>query len=294
MLSVWKPVSRCEATNARADDCDVEAEGSMATTVEERHLLEGNIYDRFLGLALLRGLESESGVQGRDRRNLFRPLGKELSRSDLASELERESEGKIKEGRDSEDPRMGVRSLRRRRATWSRICVRATSFALRSSPLSLYPPPPVLLPDGHPIPLPKTPFLSCDMTDHPESARFQALLDSAVEVYEKNTGVTLADPEDSLVIQLQCCHPLDDIATLLRRQAQAIHDFQQRDRIFKSIKTTVSMLSPISSVADNVGLVREKVLMAGFTSLTVFTDITPTRKDNKRYSWYPIEGMCRS
>jgi len=135
------------------------------------------------------------------------------------------------------------------------------------------------------------------MTDQPGSTRFQALLESAVQVYEKKTGMTLADSEDSLAMRLQCCHSVNDIATLLQGQAQAIDDFQQRDRIFKTIKTTVSMLSPIfsvASVADNVGLVRWKVLMACFTSLTVFTDITPTCKGDTRYSRYPTEGMCRS
>ena len=132
------------------------------------------------------------------------------------------------------------------------------------------------------------------MTDQPGSARFQALLESAVQAYEKKAGVTIADSEDSLAIRLQRCHSVDDIATLLQGQAQAIDDFQQRDRIFKSIKTTVSILSPIysvASVADDVGLVRQKVLMTYFTSLTVFADIAPTCNGDKCYSRYPTEGM---
>ena len=111
------------------------------------------------------------------------------------------------------------------------------------------------------------------MSDHPGSARFQMLLESAVQAYEKKVGVTLADLEDSLAIRLQGWHSVDDIATLLQGQAQAIDDFQQCDRIFKTIKTTASILSPISSVAsvaDSVGLVRRKVLIACSTSLTFF------------------------
>jgi len=133
------------------------------------------------------------------------------------------------------------------------------------------------------------------MSDHPGSARFQRLLESAVQAYEKKTGVTLADLEDSLAMRLQGCHSVDDIATVLQGQAQAIDDFQ-RDRIFKTIKTTVSILSPISSVAsvaDSVGLVRRKMLMACFTSLTVFTDIAPTCNGDTRCSRYPTERMCR-
>jgi len=107
------------------------------------------------------------------------------------------------------------------------------------------------------------------MTDHPGSTRFQTILESAMQVYEKNAGVKLADLEGPLAKGLQRCHSIDAIATLLQGQAQAVDDFQQSDRIFKTIKATVSILSPISSVtsvADSVSLVRRKVLMACFTS----------------------------
>ena len=102
------------------------------------------------------------------------------------------------------------------------------------------------------------------MTDQPGPLRFQALLDSAVQAYEKKAGITLADSEDPLATQLQCCHSVDDITTLLQRQAQAIDDYQQRDRIFKSIKTTVSILTPIysvSSVPDSVCMVRRQAFI---------------------------------
>ena len=133
---------------------------------------------------------------------------------------------------------------------------------LRPSPL----PTTLSLSHSHPIP-PKKPcsFLTCDMTDQPGSTRFQKLLESAVNAYEKKEGVSLADWEDSLAKGLQGCRSADDIAIMLQGQAQAIDNFQQRDRIFESIKIIVSILSPISSgasVADNVGLVRRKVRMA--------------------------------
>ena len=135
------------------------------------------------------------------------------------------------------------------------------------------------------------------MTDLPGSARFQKLLESAVKAYEGKEGVTLADSEDPLVKGLQACRSADDIAIVLQGQAQAIDNFQQRDRIFKSIKIIVSILSPISSgasVADNVGLVRRNVQIACFTSLTVITDIDPTNNGDKRYSRYSTERMCHS
>jgi hypothetical protein len=99
------------------------------------------------------------------------------------------------------------------------------------------------------------------MTDQQGSSRFQVLLESALQVYEKKAGVTLVDLRDPLVIHLQRCHSIDDMTTLLQDKAQAFDDLQQRDRIFKSIKATVSILTPISavvSVADHAGLVRQR------------------------------------
>ena len=132
------------------------------------------------------------------------------------------------------------------------------------------------------------------MTDQPGSLRFQALLESALQLYETKAGVTLADSEDSLAIRLQRCHSINDITTLLQDKTQAFNDLRQRDRIFKSIKATVSILSPISAVAiaaDDVGLVRQRVLKACHTFLTVFTEITPTCESDPFYSRYPTGRM---
>ena len=112
------------------------------------------------------------------------------------------------------------------------------------------------------------------MTHQPASVRFQALLDSALQEYEKKAGVLLADRKDSLAIrELQLCHSIDDITTLLQVKTQAFNDFQERDRIFKSIRATVSILTPISavaSVADDAGVVRQKVLKACLAFLIFF------------------------
>ena len=117
------------------------------------------------------------------------------------------------------------------------------------------------------------------MTDQPGLARFQVLLKSALQAYEKRAGVILADLGDPLAARLQTCHSVDDITALLQGQAQAVDDLRQRDRIFKSIRTTVSVFTPSSSVAyvaDDAGLVSQKTLMDTLRSLTIFTDISPT------------------
>jgi hypothetical protein len=105
------------------------------------------------------------------------------------------------------------------------------------------------------------------MTDQLGSARFQKLLMSAVQAYEEQAGTTLADEGNALAFKLQSCRSVDGIATLIQCQAQSFNDFHQHDRIFNLIKNTVSILSPIysvASVADDVGLVRRKVLIACF------------------------------
>ena len=111
------------------------------------------------------------------------------------------------------------------------------------------------------------------MTDQPASARFQALLDRALQEYEKKAGATLAGIENSLAIRLQRCHSVDDITTLLQDKTQAFDDFQQRDRVYKAIKATVSILTPISalaSAADGASLVCHRVLIAYLAFLTKF------------------------
>jgi len=142
------------------------------------------------------------------------------------------------------------------------------------------------------------PFPTREMTHQPVSDHFQALLESALQEYEKQAGVILADRKDSIAIrELQLCHTIDDITTLLQVKTQAFNDFQQRDRIFRSIRATVSILAPISalaSAADGAGLVRQKVLKACLAFLTVFTGIAPIYESDKFYSRYPTSRMYHS
>jgi hypothetical protein len=119
------------------------------------------------------------------------------------------------------------------------------------------------------------------MAEQSGSARFQALFESVLQAYERNTGITLA--QHPLALDLQSCHTVGDITTLLQGRAQAFNDLRESDRLMKAIKTTVSTLSPLSdaaSIADAVGLVCQNVLMACSMSLTFFSDIIPTCEGN--------------
>lgn len=125
------------------------------------------------------------------------------------------------------------------------------------------------------------------MSDHSGSARFQELFESALQAYERMTGITLA--QHALAVDLQSCHP--------SARLSAFSDFRERDRMMKAIKTTVAILTPVSdapSLADSVGLVRHKALKACSTSPTFFLDIIPTCESNTGWSRYTAGCMCRS
>jgi len=92
------------------------------------------------------------------------------------------------------------------------------------------------------------------MANQSGSVSFQRLLESALLRYEKKTGVTLS--KHPLALQFQSCNSVEDFNTLLRDKAK---DVRESERIIKSMKTIVSILTPLSSVAslpDAVGLVR--------------------------------------
>jgi len=92
------------------------------------------------------------------------------------------------------------------------------------------------------------------MANQSRSVSFQRLLESALLRYEKMTGVTLS--KHPLALQLQSCNSVENFNKLLGDKAK---DVRERERIIKSMKTIVSILTPLSSVAslpDAVGLVR--------------------------------------
>ena len=112
-------------------------------------------------------------------------------------------------------------------------------------------------------------FPISDMTDHSGSTRFRSLFESAFREYEKKMSITLA--EHPLAIQLQSCHSIESTAGVLQGQAQAFSKFRGSDRVIKSIKGTLSILTTLSDTAtlgDSVGLVRQKLLTTCPAALT--------------------------
>lgn len=93
--------------------------------------------------------------------------------------------------------------------------------------------------------------------DQSASSRFRELFETALEEYEAKTKVPLA--KHPLTHKLENCHSVESIATVLQDQARALGEFRGRDRILKSIKSTLSFLDKLSAIAafgDSIGLVR--------------------------------------
>ena len=92
------------------------------------------------------------------------------------------------------------------------------------------------------------------------SVSFQSLLESALVQYEKTTGITLS--KHPLALELQSRNSVEDFNRLLQDKAK---DVRESEKITKSMKTIVSILTPLSSAVaslpDAVGLVRSTVLL---------------------------------
>jgi len=102
------------------------------------------------------------------------------------------------------------------------------------------------------------------MTDQPGSSRlhWQVLFDAALQDYEKQTGIVLAN--HPLAEQLQNCHSVESITAVLREQTQAFSEFRGRDKILKPLKNVISVLHALSATADlgqAIGLVRLQALI---------------------------------
>jgi hypothetical protein len=114
------------------------------------------------------------------------------------------------------------------------------------------------------------------MSDHPGSSRFRVLFEAALQQYEKQTEIPLAKHPlaeqlvpsrirslpSFLPLLLQNCDSVESVIAVLQEQVRAFSEFRGSDRIMKSLKGVVSVLSTLSAVADlsdSIGLVRRKV-----------------------------------
>lgn len=79
----------------------------------------------------------------------------------------------------------------------------------------------------------------------------------ALDDYKHQTGIELA--KHDLAERLQNCSSVDSIADIVRKQAQDFKKFQEKDKVFKSLKNVLTVLHKLPSAANfaqhHVGLV---------------------------------------
>lgn len=83
------------------------------------------------------------------------------------------------------------------------------------------------------------------------------LFELALQDYEINTKISLVD--HPLAQELEDCHSVESIITLLQDLARSFGEFRGKDRVMKSIESTTSFLYKLSSTAaldDGISLVR--------------------------------------
>jgi hypothetical protein len=110
-------------------------------------------------------------------------------------------------------------------------------------------------------------FSFCDMGDQLGSTHCRVLFGSALQAYENDTGVKLA--EHRLAVQLQSCPSIESIMTLLQLHARAFGEYRGNNRIRELIERTVSMLFTLSktgALGTSIGLVRQIMLIRRFRS----------------------------
>ena len=96
-----------------------------------------------------------------------------------------------------------------------------------------------------------------------QSSHFRAIVESALQDYQNQTGTTLASHE--LAKKLQGCDSVHSVTAVLHAQARAFRRFRRGDgRITKSLDRVVSVLYTLSTgtgLGEGIELVRRKVLM---------------------------------
>jgi hypothetical protein len=78
------------------------------------------------------------------------------------------------------------------------------------------------------------------------ASHLQALFDTALRDYEKQTGTSLT--KHPLVERLEHCHNVESVMAVLEDQSKALREFRGSDgRITKSLKSAVSVLFTLST-----------------------------------------------
>ena len=127
------------------------------------------------------------------------------------------------------------------------------------------------------------------MSRESRPSRFRTAFDAALQEYEKITNITLAT--HPIAEKLNNCHSVELIILLIQDQAREFGDFPGIDRIMKSIKNTVSVLSMLAAtpaLSDAIDIVRPKALMRAFNSTSdAYSTAIPACESNTNWHRHP-------
>ena len=103
------------------------------------------------------------------------------------------------------------------------------------------------------------------MTDQSLSSHLRVLFELALHDYEMKTQISLAN--HPLAQDLGNSNSVESIIILFQDRARSFGQFRGRDRIMKSIRSTVSFLYKLETTAalvDGISTVRQKMLTTVF------------------------------
>ena len=108
------------------------------------------------------------------------------------------------------------------------------------------------------------------MSDQSASSHLKVPFETALQDYERQTGIALA--KHPLAERLQECDSVESITAVLYEQTQAFDEFLGKEEIMKSLKNVVSVLCELSACAklgEVIGMVHQKALAECFIHLTL-------------------------
>jgi hypothetical protein len=126
------------------------------------------------------------------------------------------------------------------------------------------------------------------MSRESRPSRFRTAFDAALQEYEKTTNITLAT--HPIAEKLDNCHSVELVILLIQDQAQGFGDFPGIDRIMKSIKNIVSVLSMLAAtpaLSDAIDIVRPKALMGVFNSTSDAYSTVTACESNTNWHRHP-------
>jgi hypothetical protein len=85
------------------------------------------------------------------------------------------------------------------------------------------------------------------MSDQSPLSHLKVLFEAALQEYERQTGIALAD--HPLAERLQECDSVESITAVLHEQTQAFNQFRGKEKVMKLLKNAVSVLYKLSACA---------------------------------------------